>query len=207
MAGPIVTLGEHVREVGSDLDSIFLREGMELLTRSLMDLEISEEIGAGREGGPDLHDLPPERGSRIYSTNPLEALEPRDQAAHARPRHLPHPGFGAATRGLGADRHSLVSARCTSWKNPKRSSWLSPLPCACHPLTELVASRHAPGRHKEVDSEPNSSPEGTNESTPLHKTQTRIVSAVLGPIQATIGHVRVHSYRLSEHHCICHPPS
>jgi hypothetical protein len=59
MAGPIVTLGEHMRELGSDLDSGFLREGVELSTRSLMDLEISEQIGAARERDPDLHDLPP----------------------------------------------------------------------------------------------------------------------------------------------------
>jgi hypothetical protein len=59
MAGPIVTLGEYMREVGSDLDSGFPREGVESLTRLLMDLEIGQGIGAGRERDPDLHDPPP----------------------------------------------------------------------------------------------------------------------------------------------------
>jgi putative transposase len=48
MTEPIMTLGEYVRKVGVDLESDFLREGVELLTRLLMDLELSEQIGAER---------------------------------------------------------------------------------------------------------------------------------------------------------------
>ncbi len=48
MTEPIMTLGEYVRNVGVDLDRDFLREGVTLVTRLLMDLEISEQIGAER---------------------------------------------------------------------------------------------------------------------------------------------------------------
>jgi putative transposase len=48
MTESIMTLGEYARKVGVDLDRDFLREGVELLTRLLMDLELSEQIGAER---------------------------------------------------------------------------------------------------------------------------------------------------------------
>jgi len=48
MTEPIMRLGEYVRKVGVDLDRDFLREGVTLLTRLLMELEMSEQIGAER---------------------------------------------------------------------------------------------------------------------------------------------------------------
>jgi len=48
MTEPIMTLGEYARKAGVDLGGDVLREGVELLTRLLMDLEVSEQIGAER---------------------------------------------------------------------------------------------------------------------------------------------------------------
>jgi hypothetical protein len=41
-------LGEYLPKIGLELDGDFLREGIALLPRFLMELEVSEQIGAGR---------------------------------------------------------------------------------------------------------------------------------------------------------------
>lgn len=46
MTEPIVSLQEYLRNVGMDVDADFLREGISLLTRLLMDMEVSQQIGA-----------------------------------------------------------------------------------------------------------------------------------------------------------------
>ncbi len=48
MTDPTVTLLELLRKTGLDLDSDFLREGIALLTQLLMEMEVSEQIGAER---------------------------------------------------------------------------------------------------------------------------------------------------------------
>ncbi|MGD2253715.1 MAG: IS256 family transposase [Anaerolineales bacterium] len=48
MADSTVALVEYLRNIGVEMDSDFLREGIVLLTRLLMDAEVSERIGAGR---------------------------------------------------------------------------------------------------------------------------------------------------------------
>jgi len=86
MTEPIMTLGENVRKVGVDLDNDFLREGVVLPARLLMDLQLSEQIGAerceparpvGNSGA-----MPPIAGRSVL----------RDQPASRR--------RGAASRGL-----------------------------------------------------------------------------------------------------------
>ena len=42
MTEPIVALREYLRNVGMELDSDFLRESIAVLTRLLMELEVSE---------------------------------------------------------------------------------------------------------------------------------------------------------------------
>jgi transposase-like protein len=46
MTEPIVALQDYLRNVGVDMDSDFLRDGIALLTRLLMDVEVSQQIGA-----------------------------------------------------------------------------------------------------------------------------------------------------------------
>lgn len=46
MTEPIVSLQEYLRNVGMAVDADFLREGISLLTRLLMDMEVSQKIGA-----------------------------------------------------------------------------------------------------------------------------------------------------------------
>ena len=48
MTGPTVALLELLRKTGLELDSDFLREGIAVLTRLLMEMEVSEQIGAQR---------------------------------------------------------------------------------------------------------------------------------------------------------------
>ena len=48
MTEPTIALLEYLRNVGADLDSDFLRECMTLLSRLLMEAEVSEQIGAER---------------------------------------------------------------------------------------------------------------------------------------------------------------
>jgi transposase-like protein len=48
MTEPIVALQEYLRNVGMELDGDFLREGISVLTRLLMELEVSQQIGAER---------------------------------------------------------------------------------------------------------------------------------------------------------------
>jgi transposase-like protein len=48
MTEPIVALQEYLRNVGMELDGDFLREGIAVLTRLLMELEVSQQIGAER---------------------------------------------------------------------------------------------------------------------------------------------------------------
>lgn len=48
MTGPTVALLELLRKTGLELDSDFLREGIAVLTRLLMEMEVSEQIGAER---------------------------------------------------------------------------------------------------------------------------------------------------------------
>jgi transposase-like protein len=48
MTEAIVALQEYLRNVGTELDGDFLREGIAVLTRLLMELEVSQQIGAER---------------------------------------------------------------------------------------------------------------------------------------------------------------
>jgi transposase-like protein len=48
MTEPIVALQEYLRNVGMELDSDFLREGIAVLTRLLMEAEVSQQLGAER---------------------------------------------------------------------------------------------------------------------------------------------------------------
>jgi len=48
MTEPIVALQEYLRNVGMELDSDFLRERIAVLTRLLMEMEVSQQIGAER---------------------------------------------------------------------------------------------------------------------------------------------------------------
>jgi hypothetical protein len=48
MTEPIVALQEYLRNVGMELDGDVLREGIAVLTRLLMELEVSQQIGAER---------------------------------------------------------------------------------------------------------------------------------------------------------------
>lgn len=48
MTEPIVALREYLCNVGLELDGDFLREGIAVLTRLLMELEVSQQIGAER---------------------------------------------------------------------------------------------------------------------------------------------------------------
>jgi hypothetical protein len=45
MTEPIASLQECLGDVGMDMDADFLREGMAVLTRLLMDREVSQQIG------------------------------------------------------------------------------------------------------------------------------------------------------------------
>lgn len=48
MAEPTLALLEYLRKSGIDMDADFLREGIQLLTKMLMELEVSQQIGADR---------------------------------------------------------------------------------------------------------------------------------------------------------------
>jgi len=48
MTEPIVALREYLRKMGLQLDGDFLREGITVLTKLLMEWEVSEQIGAER---------------------------------------------------------------------------------------------------------------------------------------------------------------
>jgi len=48
MAEPTLALLEYLRKAGVDMDADFLREGIQLLTKMLMELEVSQQIGAER---------------------------------------------------------------------------------------------------------------------------------------------------------------
>ena len=48
MTEPIVALEEYLRNVGLEVDGDFLRQGVALLTRMLMEMEVSQQIGAER---------------------------------------------------------------------------------------------------------------------------------------------------------------
>lgn len=48
MAETTLALLEYLRKAGVDMDADFLREGIELLTKMLMELEVSQQIGAER---------------------------------------------------------------------------------------------------------------------------------------------------------------
>ena len=48
MTEPIVALEEYLRNVGLEVDGDFLRRGIALLTRILMEMEVSQQIGAER---------------------------------------------------------------------------------------------------------------------------------------------------------------
>jgi len=48
MTEPIVALQEYLRNVGMELDSDFLREGIAVVTRLLMEMEVSQQLGAER---------------------------------------------------------------------------------------------------------------------------------------------------------------
>ena len=48
MAKSTIALAEYLRKMGVEEDSDFLREGIKLFTRLLMEAEVSEQIGAER---------------------------------------------------------------------------------------------------------------------------------------------------------------
>jgi transposase-like protein len=48
MTEPILALQEYLRNVGMEVDGDFLRQGVALLTRLLMEMEVSQQIGAER---------------------------------------------------------------------------------------------------------------------------------------------------------------
>jgi putative transposase len=48
MAEPTLALLEYLRKAGVDMDADFLREGIQLLTKLLMELEVSQQVGAER---------------------------------------------------------------------------------------------------------------------------------------------------------------
>ena len=47
MTKPTIAFLEYLRNTGMDLDGDFLRESIVLLTRLLMEAEVSEQIGRG----------------------------------------------------------------------------------------------------------------------------------------------------------------
>ena len=54
MADPTIALLEYLRKIGADLDGDFLREGAQLLTQMLIQLEAEGQIGAAKYGrSPD----------------------------------------------------------------------------------------------------------------------------------------------------------
>jgi transposase-like protein len=48
MAKSTMALAEYLRKTGMELESGLLRDGIALLTRLLMEAQVSEQIGAGR---------------------------------------------------------------------------------------------------------------------------------------------------------------
>jgi len=48
MADPTIALLEYLRKIGADLDGDFLREGAQLLTQMLIELEAEDQIGAAK---------------------------------------------------------------------------------------------------------------------------------------------------------------
>lgn len=48
MTDPTIALLEHLRKIGADLDGDFLREGIQLLTQMLIELEAEDQIGAAK---------------------------------------------------------------------------------------------------------------------------------------------------------------
>jgi len=102
MTEPIMTLGGNVRKVGVDLDNDFLREGVALPARLLMDLQLSEQIGAERY----------EAARPVGNSGAIAALAGRnvlrDQPTLRR--------RGAALRGLWPDhRRAQVRLDQTPW--------------------------------------------------------------------------------------------
>jgi len=54
MAEPTIALLDYLRKIGADLDGDFLREGAQLLTQMLIELEAEDQIGAAKyERSPD----------------------------------------------------------------------------------------------------------------------------------------------------------
>ena len=48
MAEPTIALLDYLRKIGADLDGDFLREGVQLLTQMLIELEAEDQIGAAK---------------------------------------------------------------------------------------------------------------------------------------------------------------
>ncbi len=57
MTDPTIALKEHLINIGLDDDADFLRQGVELLSQMLMELEVEQQIGAGK------HERTPERSN------------------------------------------------------------------------------------------------------------------------------------------------
>ncbi len=48
MTQPSMTLNEHLRKIGTNLEGDFLREGLALLAQMAIDLEATQQIGAAK---------------------------------------------------------------------------------------------------------------------------------------------------------------
>ncbi len=48
MTDPTIALLDYLRKIGADLDGNFLREGVQLLTQMLIELEAEDQIGAAK---------------------------------------------------------------------------------------------------------------------------------------------------------------
>ncbi len=57
MTDPTIALKEYLINIGLDDDADFLRQGVELLSQMLMELEVEQQIGAGK------HERTPERST------------------------------------------------------------------------------------------------------------------------------------------------
>jgi transposase-like protein len=58
MTNPTIALKEYLINIGLDEDADFLREGLQLLSQMLMELEVEQQIGAGK------HERTPERSNQ-----------------------------------------------------------------------------------------------------------------------------------------------
>ena len=104
MADPTIALLDYLRKIGADLDGDFLREGAQLLTQMLIELEAEDQIGAGK------YERSPDRRARRDSC--------RERTWETRVGEIPErEASSRASWSLASDR----SKRCWRWCKPPRS--------------------------------------------------------------------------------------